>query len=78
MKIKKISDHKESFKPYKIIIEILVETFDEKRTIDILKQHSNDICIANEDYEAPADTDMLSRHENEIADNLIQNIISNL
>lgn len=78
MKVQKIIDGKKSFKPYKILIEISVESEGDNKLILKLKDSSNNIYLCDEDGDSIDGTGIITTQEAQIANDLFQNILSNL
>lgn len=78
MKVTNINDKKETFKPYKITIEILVENKEDANLLSKLKNFSSVIFLSDDDGSCISEFNGISGEEATNANDLIQNILSDL
>ena len=78
MKVNKIVDKKVNFKPYKITIEILVEDEYDMNLLSKLKGISSAVFLSDDDGNCISEYPVVNDNDADNANDLIQNILSNL
>lgn len=78
MKVQKVNEDKSIFKPFKINIEISVESEDDQRVLLKLKHIASELYLSNENGDCLSTFKSITNENEESANSLIQNILSNL
>lgn len=75
MKVQRVSNSKEKFKPYKLTIEISVDSEIEQKVLYELRSRADELFLVDGDC---GDMGALNNQELKISEDLIKNILSNL